>query len=227
MLRLLGCSRLSDTALNRACEIAAKRNYKHPHIQLISHEIFSNCRRRVLQSARLQMPGRASGILDLGQLRSASGALGCCCVWQGPYGISSQGLEQVMDYKTVMVGLALDRPNDACLRVAGDIAERFGARIIGVAASDLRPPMYFADGDFAQKLLDQEAAAIEQTAIGTRSGVSRFGREARNGGGVAFRPVVAGALHAAAGESRRYPGDRRPLGDPGRSHARLRTRAIW
>ncbi|WOH69665.1 universal stress protein [Bradyrhizobium sp. BWA-3-5] len=66
-----------------------------------------------------------------------------------------------MDYKTVMVGLALDRPNDACLRVAGDIAERFGARIIGVAASDLRPPMYFADGDFAQKLLDQETIAIE------------------------------------------------------------------
>ena len=66
-----------------------------------------------------------------------------------------------MDYKTVMVGLALDRPNDASLRVAGDLAERFGARIIGVAASDLRPPMYFADGDFAQKLLDQEASAIE------------------------------------------------------------------
>jgi len=67
-----------------------------------------------------------------------------------------------MDYKTVMVGLALDRPNDACLRVAGDLAERFGARIIGVAASDIRPPMYFADGDFAQKLLDVEAAAIER-----------------------------------------------------------------
>ena len=67
-----------------------------------------------------------------------------------------------MDYKTVMVGLALDRPNDACLRVAGDIAERFGARIIGVAAADLRPPMYFADGDFAQKLLEEEAAAIQK-----------------------------------------------------------------
>src|SRR5215212_2456564 len=80
----------------------------------------------------------------------------------GPYGISPQGVEQVMDYKTVMVGLALDRPNDACLRVAGDLAERFGARIIGVAASDIRPPMYFADGDVAQKLLDQEAAAIER-----------------------------------------------------------------
>jgi nucleotide-binding universal stress UspA family protein len=67
-----------------------------------------------------------------------------------------------MDYKTVMVGLALDQPNDACLRVAGDVAERFGARIIGVAASDLKPPMYFADGDFAQTLLDKEAAAIER-----------------------------------------------------------------
>ena len=67
-----------------------------------------------------------------------------------------------MDYKTVMVGLALDRPNDACLRVAGDIAERFGARVVGIAASDLRAPMYFADGDFAQKLLDQEAAAIQK-----------------------------------------------------------------
>jgi hypothetical protein len=37
---------------------------------------------------------------------------------QGQYGISPQGLEQVMDYKTVMVGLALDRPNDACLSPA-------------------------------------------------------------------------------------------------------------
>ena len=67
-----------------------------------------------------------------------------------------------MDYKTVMVGLALDRPNDACLSVAGDLAERFGARVVGVAASDLRAPMYFAVGDFAQKLLDEEAAAIEK-----------------------------------------------------------------
>ena len=67
-----------------------------------------------------------------------------------------------MDYKTVMVGLAMDRRNDACLRVAGDVAERFGARIIGVAASDIRPPMYFAEGDFAQKLFDEEVAAIER-----------------------------------------------------------------
>jgi hypothetical protein len=62
-----------------------------------------------------------------------------------------------MDYKTVMVCLALDRPNDACFAVAGDLAERFGARIIGIAASDLRPPTYFAEGDFAQELFDEES----------------------------------------------------------------------
>src|SRR5215813_12183438 len=73
---------------------------------------------------------------------------------------SPKAWSRQMDYKTVMVGLALDRPNDACLAVAGDIAERFGARIIGVAASDLRPPLYFAEGEFAQKLFEEEAAAI-------------------------------------------------------------------
>jgi nucleotide-binding universal stress UspA family protein len=67
-----------------------------------------------------------------------------------------------MDYKTVMVSLALDRPNNACLSVAGDLAERFGARVIGIAASDLRPPLYFADGGHAQKLFDEEAAAIRR-----------------------------------------------------------------
>ena len=65
-----------------------------------------------------------------------------------------------MNYKTVMVSLALDRSNNASLSVAGDLAERFGARVIGVAASDLRPPLYFADGAYAQKVLDDEAAAI-------------------------------------------------------------------
>ena len=58
--------------------------------------------------------------------------------------------EQDMDYKTVMVGLALDRPNDACLAVVGDIAERFGARVIGVAASDITPTLYFAEGNLVR-----------------------------------------------------------------------------
>ena len=67
-----------------------------------------------------------------------------------------------MDYKTIMVSLALDKPNDACLAVAGNIAERFGARVIGIAASDLRPTLYFAEGDYARKALDEENAAIRK-----------------------------------------------------------------
>src|SRR4026208_490249 len=82
-------------------------------------------------------------------------------VWADRIKRVARGVEQRMNYKTVMVGLALDRPHDACLRVAGDLAERFGARVVGVAASDLRPPMYFAEGDFAQKLLDEETAAVQ------------------------------------------------------------------
>jgi nucleotide-binding universal stress UspA family protein len=67
-----------------------------------------------------------------------------------------------MNYKTVMVSLALDKPNDACLAVAGNIAERFGARVIGIAASDLRPTLYFSEGEYAQKGLDEENAAIRK-----------------------------------------------------------------
>lgn len=67
-----------------------------------------------------------------------------------------------MDYKTVMVSLALDRANDACLAVAGDIAERFGARVVGIAASDLRPSLYFAEGPYAEKALAQEEQSIRK-----------------------------------------------------------------
>ena len=62
-----------------------------------------------------------------------------------------QGVEQVVNYKAVMVSLVLDRSNNACLSVAGDLAERFGARVIGVAASDIRPPLHFADSGFCAK----------------------------------------------------------------------------
>lgn len=67
-----------------------------------------------------------------------------------------------MSYKTVMVSLALDRPNDPCLAVAGDIAERFEARIIGIAASDIRPALYFAEGNYAQRVLEEEEAGVRR-----------------------------------------------------------------
>jgi nucleotide-binding universal stress UspA family protein len=71
-------------------------------------------------------------------------------------------MEQGMSYKTVMVSLALDRSNDACLAVAGDLAERFEARVVGIAASDIRPTLYFSEGDYAQKVLEEEGAAVRR-----------------------------------------------------------------
>jgi len=65
-----------------------------------------------------------------------------------------------MTYATVMVSLALDQPNEARLQVAGELAERFEAAIIGVAAAQFAPPLYFTDGAQAQKLIDQGEAAV-------------------------------------------------------------------
>lgn len=65
-----------------------------------------------------------------------------------------------MAYKTVMVGLALDLPNDACLEVAGQLAKRFGAYAIGTAAGEFSPPLYFTAGEAAQRVLDQGQAAV-------------------------------------------------------------------
>jgi nucleotide-binding universal stress UspA family protein len=76
-----------------------------------------------------------------------------------------QGAEQGMNYKTIMVSLALDKPNDACLAVAGDLAERFEARVIGIAASDLRPPLYFEEGEYARNLIRREEGAIRRRLL--------------------------------------------------------------
>jgi nucleotide-binding universal stress UspA family protein len=65
-----------------------------------------------------------------------------------------------MTYATVMVCLGLDKPNDARLEVAGELAERFEAAIVGVAAAQFVPPLYFTDGEIAQGWIDREEAAI-------------------------------------------------------------------
>ena len=67
-----------------------------------------------------------------------------------------------MTYATVMVSLALGQPNDARLQVAGELAERFEAAIVGVAAAQFAPPLYFTDGTAAQRLIDQEEASIKR-----------------------------------------------------------------
>jgi nucleotide-binding universal stress UspA family protein len=67
-----------------------------------------------------------------------------------------------MTYATVMVSLALEQPNGARLRVAGELAERFEAAIIGVAAAQFAPPLYFTDGAQAQTLIDQGEASVKK-----------------------------------------------------------------
>ncbi len=67
-----------------------------------------------------------------------------------------------MKYVTVMVSLALDQSNEACLAVAGDIAERFNARVIGVTAAEFSPPLYYTAGEAAEKFIDDGYASINQ-----------------------------------------------------------------
>jgi nucleotide-binding universal stress UspA family protein len=67
-----------------------------------------------------------------------------------------------MTYATVMVSLALDQENEACLEAASQIAERFDAGIIGIATSQFSPPLYFTSGEQAQHLVDEGRASIER-----------------------------------------------------------------
>jgi nucleotide-binding universal stress UspA family protein len=67
-----------------------------------------------------------------------------------------------MTYATVMVSLALDQSNEARLETAGQIAERFDAGIVGIAASQFSPPLYFTSGELAQDLIDEGQASIKK-----------------------------------------------------------------
>lgn len=67
-----------------------------------------------------------------------------------------------MTYATVMVSLALDQTNSGPLGIARELADRYNARVIGIAASDFSPPPYFASGELAQRLLDQGFAEIRR-----------------------------------------------------------------
>lgn len=66
-----------------------------------------------------------------------------------------------MSYATLMVYLDLDNRNDARLKITGDLAERFDARVIGVAAQSEIMPMGFADDYSAAYALEQNMASIK------------------------------------------------------------------
>lgn len=66
-----------------------------------------------------------------------------------------------MSYKTIMVHLAVGAENGAKIAIAKHLADRFEARLIGIAASELSPPLYFADGEAAQTVLSEGEDAIK------------------------------------------------------------------
>lgn len=66
-----------------------------------------------------------------------------------------------MTCKAVMVNLAVGGVNKPRIEIAKQLAERFDARLIGISASDISPPLYFADGGTAQSLIDEEGRAID------------------------------------------------------------------
>lgn len=85
-----------------------------------------------------------------------------------------------MTYATVMVSLALDQSNEARLQVAGELAERFEAAIIGVAAAQFAPPLYFSDGAEAQALIDEGEASVKRRLAGLEA---QFREATKNRGG--------------------------------------------
>lgn len=66
-----------------------------------------------------------------------------------------------MTYSTVMVHLDLDESNDARLHVAGDLAEQFDAKLIGIACCKPQPSVY-ADGPLAQSLVRELEAEVDE-----------------------------------------------------------------
>jgi nucleotide-binding universal stress UspA family protein len=66
-----------------------------------------------------------------------------------------------MAYKTLMVHLELNGDNEGVLKIAGDLAERFDARVIGIAAC--QPLQVLTDeGFYASEVVTQDRAEIEK-----------------------------------------------------------------
>ena len=98
----------------------------------------------------------------------------------GPTSINRHvGWEKVVSYSTLMVNLELGKTNAGLLAIAGDLAERFHAHVIGIAACQ---PMQFVYGmgyvsadyferDLADLRKDSQAAESEfRSALQSRGG---------------------------------------------------------
>jgi hypothetical protein len=68
---------------------------------------------------------------------------------------------KAVKYQTLMVQLELEHANDSRLQIAGELAERFRAKLIGIAACDHSPGPYYTDGAFAQGLIERDRANLQ------------------------------------------------------------------
>jgi nucleotide-binding universal stress UspA family protein len=66
----------------------------------------------------------------------------------------------IMNYKSIGISVALGTSNRASLTVAAELAERFNARVIGMASTISRAPLYYTDGSYGAELLAREEANL-------------------------------------------------------------------
>jgi nucleotide-binding universal stress UspA family protein len=66
-----------------------------------------------------------------------------------------------MSYATMMVHVGIGRSNDARLAIAGDLAKRFGAHLIGICAADPLPPIYF-DAPIPGEVIEEDRKQLEE-----------------------------------------------------------------
>lgn len=81
-----------------------------------------------------------------------------------------------MSYAALMVHLDLESSNDARLKIAGDLAERFDAKLIGIAAACSTPPSYaasFIPGDLIAADMTHVRKQMAETEARFREAVGK------------------------------------------------------
>ena len=83
-----------------------------------------------------------------------------------------------MSYKSIIVNLALDAPPAPVVKVGVELAERFGARLIGLAAADVPPLVATGEGMVYEReimqIQDRNRKAACRTALRIRAVDSGF-----------------------------------------------------
>src|SRR4029450_4209104 len=86
------------------------------------------------------------------------------------YGGADRKVQEThMTFSTLMVHLELEHPNDARLQITGDLAEKFNAKVIGIAAADPQPPDY-AGGSVARGFVEHERIEVKKRMEGAGGG---------------------------------------------------------